>query len=427
MKPAAPPTVISTVRSITAPVWVLLVGTFVNTLGSFLMLYLTLYLTQKGLSPYYAGLALGAWGVGRIVGAFVGGSIADRLGYRITMVVSMMATAVFIVGLVAAANQRNPWLVVVTSLVAASVGGIWRPPAQAMLTELTPPERLVMVTAVWRLSFNAGMFAAPVLGALLSRYSWDLLFWVEAGSSAIFGLFILIGIPRDPHPTPPVVTTSTGTSEPAGKGTGYLRVLADGTFVLFLVALLVNAIVYVQAPAVLALHLHDIGHPTEVFGAVASLNALMVIILEIPVTKAMQRFQARTAIAIGMALTGIGLSFYSLPLGLVGLVLATIVWTMGEVTASPSMMAYPGLAAPPAMRGRYIAAATVANQAGYSIGPVVGTAVWAGLGGHVFWICGVLSVVAIAAVLAGTRTLRNFHDTTPASDDTDSVTPAPSA
>jgi MFS family permease len=59
------------------------------------MLFLTLYLTQKGISPYYAGIALGAWGVGRIVGAFIGGTISDRIGYRATMALSMLTSAAF--------------------------------------------------------------------------------------------------------------------------------------------------------------------------------------------------------------------------------------------------------------------------------------------------------------------------------------------
>lgn len=432
MKPAVAPTVRSTVHSLTLPVWVILIGTFVNTVGSFLMLFLTLYLTQKGLSPYYAGLALGAWGVGRIVGAFLGGSIADRLGYRLTMAASMLTTATFIVGLIAAADQGSPWLVIAAALVAASVGGIWRPPAQAMMTELTPPDRLVMVTAIWRLAFNAGMLASPVLGAFLSRYSWDLLFWVEAASSAMFGLFVLVALPPDgrravpatpvtppPAPVPaPAATPVTPTAAeapvapaqpaaPARVSSGYRQLLTDHRFVLFLVAMLANAVVYIQAPSVLSLHLHSLGYPTEVFGALASLNALMVIALEIPLTKVTQRLQPRIPIAVGMALTGAGLSLYSVPLGLAGFVVATVVWTMGEVTASPSMFAYPGLVAPRATRGRYIAAATVANQAGYSIGPVVGTAIWAGLGGQVFWLCGVVSVVAVAATLASVRTLHN--------------------
>lgn len=431
MKPAGAPTVISTVRGLTLPVWVLLIGTFVNTVGSFLMLFLMLYLTQKGISPYYAGIALGAWGVGRIVGAFIGGVVADRIGYRATMALSMLTTAAFIVGLIGAANQRSPLLVIAASLVAASLGGIWRPPAQALITELTPRDRLVMVTAIYRLAFNAGMLASPVLGALLSRISWDLLFWVEAGSSALFGVFVLVALPRDGRsagssrgaeqveaapakpPEPAEVAQSTEAVErdqPAARR-GYLAVLADRGFALFLVALVLNAIVYIQAPSVLSLHLDSLDYPPTVFGALASLNALMVILLEVPLTKVTQRFQARSAIALGMALTGIGLSLYSLPLGLLGFVLATMVWTMGEVTASPSMFAYPGMVAPPAMRGRYIAAATVASQAGYSIGPMVGTAVWVGVGGQMFWIVGAVSIVAVAAVLVSVRNLEIVEET----------------
>lgn len=425
MAAAGAPTISSTVRGLTLPVWVLLVGTFVNTVGSFVMLFLTLYLTQKGLSPYYAGIALGSWGIGRIAGAFVGGAISDRIGYRATMALSMLSTAVFMVVLIAAAGQRNPWLVIVVTLVAASVNGVWRPPAQAMLTELTPPDRLVMVTAIYRLSFNAGMFVSPVLGAFLSRYSWDLLFWVEAGSSALFGLFVLVALPRvrrtpaEPVPATQPAEAPAGQPAPtvpaeAAAPAGYARVLADRTFVLFLIALVLNATVYIQAPSVLSLHLNSLGYAATLFGALASLNALMVILLEVPLTKVTQRYPARSTIAVGMALTGFGLSLYSVPLGIAGFVLATVVWTMGEVVASPSMFAYPGLIAAPELRGRYIAAATVASQAGYSIGPMVGTAIWVGLGGQVFWIAGVVSAVAVAAALASVRNPVTVSDAAPA-------------
>ncbi|MGI5185556.1 MFS transporter [Dactylosporangium sp. CA-152071] len=393
----------------TLPVWVLLVGTLVNTVGSFLMLFLTLYLTQKGFSPFHAGLALGAWGAGRIAGAFIGGTIADRTGYRFAMALSMFTTAALIAALIGAANLGNPWLVVAAALAGASLNGIWRPPAQAMITEATPPGHLVMVTAFWRLAFNVGVFVAPVLGALLSRISWDLLFWVEAGSSALFGVLVVVALPSVARPAP------ADTPAPAPQRGGYGRVLRDGGFALFLFALLVNGIVYIQGPATLSLHLDGLGYPTAVFGALVSLNALTVICLEVPVTRFTQRWQPRTAIAIGMTLTGIGLSLWSVELGIAGLVVATLVWTMGEVVASPSMFAYPAMVAPPHLRARYIAATNVANQIGYSVGPVIGTAIWAGVGGAVFWICGALAAVAVLAVLAGTRTIDAVHATAPAS------------
>ncbi|MEV4139338.1 MFS transporter [Dactylosporangium sp. NPDC049742] len=403
MTSEAPPTVMRTVRAMTLPVWVLLIGTLVNTVGSFLMLFLTLYLTRKGFSPFHAGLALGAWGAGRIAGAFIGGTIADRMGYRFAMALSMFSTAALIAGLIGAANLGNPWLVVLASLAAASLNGIWRPPAQAMITEATPPGHLVMVMAFWRLAFNAGIFVAPLLGAVLSRVSWDLLFWVEAGSSALFGVLVLAALPSVARAAEPSAA-SPADPVPAARA-GYGRVLRDGGFVLFLFALLVNGIVYIQGPATLPLHLDGLGYATTVFGALVSLNALTVICLEVPVTRLTQRLQPRTAIAIGMSLTGIGLSLWSVELGIAGLVVATLVWTMGEVVASPSMFAYPAMVAPPHLRARYIAVTTVANQIGYSAGPVLGTTLWAGVGGAVFWICGTLAAVAVLAILAGTRTV----------------------
>lgn len=416
--PTGAPTISSTVRSLTLPVWVLLIGTFVNTVGSFLMLFLTLYLTQKGISPAYAGIALGAWGAGRIVGAFAGGSIADRLGYRSTMAFSMLSMAVMVVGLIMAANQRDPWLVIGASLIAATVGGVWRPAAQALLTDLTPRDRLVTVTAIYRLSFNAGMLISPVLGAFLSRIHWDLLFWVEVGSSALFGLLVLTALPRDagarvepaaPAAGPAVAAETASPVRKAPARGGYAQVLADRRFMVYLLAMVLNAAIYIQAPSVLSLHLNSLGYETTVFGTLAALNALIVILLEVPFTRVTQRYQARTAIVVGMALVGLGLSFYSLPLGVAGFVLATVVWSMGEVTASPSMIAYPGLIAPPELRGRYIAATAVASQAGYSIGPMVGTAVWASIGGHVFWLAGVLSVLTVVLAMVSVRLLDHEH------------------
>ena len=411
MTPEAPPTVMRTVRAMTLPVWVLLIGTLVNTVGSFLMLFLTLYLTQKGFEPFHAGLALGAWGAGRIAGAFIGGTIADRMGYRFAMALSMFSTAALITALIGAANAGNPWLVVLAALAAASLNGIWRPPAQAMITEATPPGQLVMVMAFWRLAFNVGVLVAPVLGALLSRVSWDLLFWVEAGSSALFGVLVLTALPSVSAPAGKPATAGEAAPLPASYG----RVLRDGAFVLFLFALLVNGIVYIQGPATLSLHLDGLGYRPEVFGALVSLNALTVICLEVPVTKVTQRWQPRTAVAAGMALTGAGLALWGVELGIAGLVVATLVWTMGEVVASPSMFAYPGVVAPAHLRARYIAATTVANQIGYSVGPVIGTALFAGVGGAVFWISGALAAAAVLAVLAGIKTVDAVRTGTDAS------------
>ena len=73
---------------------VMLAGVFINRIGGFLNIFLVLFLTAKGYSVGQATLALGVYGAGQVVGAFIGGVLADRLGARNATVISMAGTAV---------------------------------------------------------------------------------------------------------------------------------------------------------------------------------------------------------------------------------------------------------------------------------------------------------------------------------------------
>ena len=75
--------------------WVICAGMFLNKLGNFLNIFLILYLTSKGYSIFLAGVALGAVGLGSFIGNGVGGSIADRIGRRAAIAISMFGTAGF--------------------------------------------------------------------------------------------------------------------------------------------------------------------------------------------------------------------------------------------------------------------------------------------------------------------------------------------
>jgi MFS family permease len=60
----------------------LLAGVFVNKLGGFLQLFVVLYLVHRGFSAVAAGSALGAYGLGSVLGVLAGGWLSDRLGRR---------------------------------------------------------------------------------------------------------------------------------------------------------------------------------------------------------------------------------------------------------------------------------------------------------------------------------------------------------
>src|SRR5690554_2115325 len=79
-----------------APVYVLVVGTFFNRLGFFVVPYMALYLSQLGYSIEQVGGCMAAYGAGTVVASVVGGHLADTLGRKSTIVISMMGSGVMV-------------------------------------------------------------------------------------------------------------------------------------------------------------------------------------------------------------------------------------------------------------------------------------------------------------------------------------------
>src|ERR1700683_3428528 len=84
-----------TLRETPLSAHVVLVGIFINQIAAFVQLFLVLFLTAKGFTAEQAGIALGFYSVGAIIGTFGGGALADLLGPRWTIVVSTGTQGLF--------------------------------------------------------------------------------------------------------------------------------------------------------------------------------------------------------------------------------------------------------------------------------------------------------------------------------------------
>src|SRR5581483_3714337 len=89
----------ATFRQTSPQVRALLAGVFVNRLAGFLQIFLVLFLTHRGFSSGQAGLALGVYGAGGVLGTMVGGHLSDKLSARTATLISMGGSAVLIISL----------------------------------------------------------------------------------------------------------------------------------------------------------------------------------------------------------------------------------------------------------------------------------------------------------------------------------------
>ncbi|MEN3268518.1 MFS transporter [Pseudonocardia sp.] len=380
----------ATIKEAPVPVKALLVGIFVNKLGWFLQVFLVLFLTtSKGFTDVQAGTALGIYGGGSVLGLIIGGSLSDKVGPRAAVMISMFGMAGFVLAIAYVPSYSS---VLVVVALAGAVGQFYRPASAALLTELTPKHRQVMIFAVYRLAMNLGTTAAPLIGAALVAISWNLLFIGEALAALAYAAVAIVALPRR--------RTATADPEPvaAEVSVGYLAVLRDGRYVLFLLCMFINAAIYMQYLAVLPLHMKADGLSTWWFSAVVALNGLIVITCELLVTKVVQQWQARVVAITGFVLLGGGLAFYALPGGVAIFVIGTLLWTLAEIIGGPTMFAYPGMAAPKQLLGRYVGSAHAMFGLGSAVGPFLGVWLWNTTGTHVWLWCGTAG--AVAAVLA---------------------------
>jgi MFS family permease len=312
MAAAAPATaqnarVFSTFRESPAAVKAILIGMLVNRLGTFLNIFLVLYMTHRGFTQVQAGTALGVYGFGGVAGVLAGTALADKLGARRATVLSMGGRAVLMIGIL---YLRNFPALLVDVAVVGMIGLVYRPASASLLAELTPKDRQVMIFAVYRLCTNLGTTLSPLFGALLILVSYNLLFWGDAITSMGYAVIALILLPRR-------VDQAGQATVRRRRLSGLGVVFADRRYVLFLVALMINATVYIQYVAILPLAMAAAHIATAWYAVVLSLNSVIVITCELLMTKVTQRWPARTVALAGFLLLGIGQALYWFPGGLI--------------------------------------------------------------------------------------------------------------
>lgn len=388
-----------TLREMPTTVRLVLLGVFINQFGAFLQFFLVLYLTQRGFTDGQAGIALGAYSVGAIIGVLFGGALSDRLGPRWTIVTSVGAAALFTLSVTV--------LDALSAIIAAvALSGAMtqaaRPAVSALLFGMTTPARQVMIFAMYRTALNSGMVAGPLVAVWLSTISWDLVFYVDAATALVYAAIAVTVLPRRAAVEPAKTADEAG-----GRAPGYLTVLRDYRYLAYLALMLANGLVHVQFFAVLPLQLAADGYGTWPYGAASAMSAFVVISCELLVTRSTQRWPAWVAVISGWLLLVVGRGVLGLPGGLVVVFGGSLLAAVGQIIGGPAAFAYPAKVAPAGATGRYIGSAHAMFTLGYAIGPVAGIAMWNGIG-KAFW--GVLFVFGMAMAAAGVWGMRPAPD-----------------
>lgn len=349
--------------------WVICIGMFISKFGNFLSVFLMLYLTAQGHSTFLAGIALGTIGVGSFAGNAIGGTVADKIGRRWAIVVSMFGSAVFtlLVPLVS-----DIYVMIALCLVIGFFSQLYRPAGGAILVDTVEESERIAAFGLLRLAINLGMSVGPLVGGLLSEVSYDILFVGNAISSAGFGLLVLFLLPETKPKKAELGDGPDGVPAAPVVDRGYREVFADRAMIFYLLSMLAATYVYVQTTATLPLHVRDAGLSNQFYGLLLGLNALLIVLVELPLVKFTEHRNAQRVIAFGLVLLALGVGTTGLATAETALIATVVLWTFGEMIYTPVATAYPGMLAPDHLRGRYQGAEGIAITVAQSVGPALG-------------------------------------------------------
>ncbi len=391
--PSPHPGLWSSLRALPRGAWVLFFGTFVNKVGTFVVPFLTLYLTQQGYSLAAAGLALGAYGVGNLVAGIIGGHLADRLGRRATIIVSMFSGAIAMMLL---SQARAYGLIVAFSALTGLTAEMYRPASSALLADLVPTGQRVTAFSALRASFNAGWAFGPALAGLIAERGYFWLFAGDAFTSALYGVVALLALPVGLRPADGRGGWSEAIRSMRNNGR-LLRMLAAGFAV---------SLIFMQQSSTFGVHVVRLGFPAATYGAILSLNGAIVVLCELPLTTITRRFRARRVIALGYFLAGSAFALNGLTRTVPGLVACMVLFTLGEMLAMPMASAYIADLAPASMRGRYMGIYGMTWTLALIVGPASGMMLM-NTAPRALWLASAgLGALAAALMLGSDRTAR---------------------
>ncbi|PWB74524.1 MAG: hypothetical protein C3F07_07265 [Anaerolineales bacterium] len=378
--------------------WILVVITFVDRIGGALIFpFFALYLTSKfGVGMTDVGVLFATFSLSSFAGSAIGGALTDRFGRKGIIIFGLIASSMSSVAMGLTGSFQMFFVLALFVGILADVAG---PAHQAMVADILPEEKRADGYGILRVAFNLSVTIGPAIGGLLAAKSYLLLFITDAAVSLLTVVLISLFIPEtkpQAHPGEPQPTV-------ASSFAGYGKVLRDSAFMLFLGAVMLQVLTYMNMNTTLGVFLRNEHGTSEWhYGMLLSLNAAMVVLMQFPITRRITKYPPMLMMAFGTVLYAIGFAMYGFVSVYFMFVLAMVIITVGEMIVSPVSQALVASFAPEDMRGRYMAVSGFSWGIPFAVGPYLAGLIIDGPNPNYLWyvagFIGLLSTIGFLGI-----------------------------
>ena len=386
---------INTFKGLSREAWMLSIVMLINRSGSMVLPFLGVYMTAHlKFSLENAGIVLSFYGIGSVLGSWLGGFLTDRFGeYYVQSWSLFLSAPIFLIIPFFPSVEMMAFLIFLQS----TISDTFRPANSVAITKYARPQNLTKAFSLNRMAINLGFSIGPALGGILSGISYNFLFVVNAIGALSAGIIYVIffrkrnKIFRQKKRLEPEKTIERVVTKSPYK---------DYPFLFYSILCTIFAICFFQFFNTLPLFYKEVGKLEQsTIGYILGYSGFIIVLLEMPLVSIAERtLKIPQILFIGIVMAGLSYLILLLGSNVALLLLSMTIVSVAEIWVLPFMSTVTALRAERGNKGAYMGLNGIAFSFSFIFTPFLGTYVVSQFGFDSLWI-GSFAVLAFSAVL----------------------------
>lgn len=301
---------------------IILLGVLITSISTFMLSpFLALYMSSKGFSAAEIGIVLTASVISQQGLTFIGGMMGDKFSYRKIMIIGLI---IRIVGYITFLCSSTFILLIIASSFAGIGGALLTPSTKASIA--TEENLGGKAFALRNVAVNIGAALGPILGGLLYKTSFNVVFLTAAFTHLILLVFVALFVKKFQK-----AKSNNMLAE-------FKNIIRDKNIIYLTIVSSIFWFVYSQLNLSIPLYAKSYLHMEALTSTLFTLNGLIVIIFQFNLISFFEKkFTSVSILVYGMLFLAASFTSIFVVPNMFGLYIFIILFTVGEILVGPSI------------------------------------------------------------------------------------------
>lgn len=337
-----------------------------------------------------AGIVLAFYGVGSVLGSFIGGYFTDRYGeYKVQLLSLFLSVPLFL--LIPVFPTFHGLMIII--LLQSTVTETFRPANSVAITKYARAGNITRSFSLNRMAINLGFSIGPAMGGILSAISYEFLFITNAVAVLAAGIAYVIFFRRR-NKIFDLKMKRAEKQASQGENIVERNAYRDVPFLVYSLLCMVFSVCFFQFFSTIPIFYKDVAHlDQQTIGYVLGYSGFLLVILEMLVVNwAEKALSLPKTLLVGAFFVALSFLFLWLDTSLLVIVISITALSLAEILALPFMSTITALRAGKKNSGAYMGLNGMSFALSFIITPLLGTWIAAEYGFNMLWILSIITV-----------------------------------